>query len=404
MAQRDDLVAAIAQALADWEEWRKTKSLMTEWPPDQDIFAPVSQAIAACDEFKKAAGKSLFSGYSGVVLAPDALAVPTMYHANGLEAHKAEGGADWLLRVLTTKESAGLFQAVIWGLSVDKEIEIADGVRLIPFAALPDGYMKRRTADRSEEQWNGMVWQSQRYHGLPASALIRHLDRVPYIGSPERPFQILNTMELETRDQLAFLQATAAGAPVVAGSWFEWDDADLDFNRHENFTVWHLPEIVPVVRSHVAVKADDLVGAAGKFGALPGEWQATLLRSMDRFVLSQCRYKIPDQALDLAIAFEIAVGGGSGDNAPPSWKISVRSAQIIGGPLEERQKYRDTLADLYRIRNKTSHGGSIKDADAARYAETIATASEIYRKVVMAALELAAAPDWQLLELQARGS
>lgn len=79
---------------------------------------------------------------------------------------------------------------------------------------------------------------------------------------------------------------------------------------------------------------------------------------MERFRLSQSRQQSVDRVLDLALAFEIAISD-RGDNAPPSWKVSVRLAQLIGGPLATRQQNRDGVAVLYDLRKQATHGGSL---------------------------------------------
>ena len=63
---------------------------------------------------------------------------------------------------------------------------------------------------------------------------------------------------------------------------------------------------------------------------------------------------------------------------------------------------RKSLNDLYDIRNKVSHGGTIAGVEAQQFEETNSAAAEIYRSLVNAALELGTEPDWRALELQPR--
>jgi len=65
-----------------------------------------------------------------------------------------------------------------------------------------------------------------------------------------------------------------------------------------------------------------------------------------------------DRILDLTLAFEIAVSG-KGEQAPQSWKVSVRCAQMIGGPLWDRQENRRRMVALYNLRNQGTHGSSL---------------------------------------------
>lgn len=100
---------------------------------------------------------------------------------------------------------------------------------------------------------------------------------------------------------------------------------------------WILPEIPPRVASYTPINAAVLQDQLQGYGALPEELRSRLLRSMERFTLSQCRSKPVDRILDLELAFEMAVSGPGPDASPTGWKVSVRSAQMIGGELGMRR-------------------------------------------------------------------
>jgi hypothetical protein len=399
MTARDDLVASLDAALPAWKAWSEDKTLLGKWPPAEAILAPIETAIDALPAYQAVAGRSLFSGYSGVVIFSNTMALHTLYYALEQEADHASRAADWLIRILGTQHGRGFYYAPIWGMAVDAEAEIAPGIRLVPIDAVPDGIMRRRIDDHAEQQWNNTVWQSQNYYDRPASAIVRGLDAVSYIGNPETPFQQVDRVHFETRDHLAFLQASITGKPLVACSWFEWEDQTLDFNLHENWLVWNLPEVVPRVETHVVVAAANVAGIAQKFGAVQQAWRRVLVRSMNRFTLSQTRHNMADKALDLALAFEGILSGSS--DGPASWKVAVRSAQIIGGELSARLEIRETLKNLYALRSSTAHGGGNDGASPAEVA-ALDRSVAIYRDLISAALEYTAPPDWKALELQAR--
>ena len=98
---------------------------------------------------------------------------------------------------------------------------------------------------------------------------------------------------------------------------------------------------------------------------------------MERFSLSQCRREIIDRILDLALAFEIATSGGG--NGPVGWKVSVRSAQPIGGSLETRQENRRKINDLYVLRNRATHGSHLNARDRIKHHEVWVYAVHLYR-------------------------
>jgi hypothetical protein len=187
---------------------------------------------------------------------------------------------------------------------------------------------------------------------------------------------------------------------LVSGSWFEYEDRELDFNEHENYLALSTPEIVPHIRSHVSVEPDAVARDAAALWSLPSEWQEDMLRSMERFTLSQCRHQIVDQVVDLAIAFEIAMHG-SGEG-PMSWKAAVRSAQLIGGRLPRRQKNRLAIEELFRIRSKGAHGGSFKASERKKHEAALNEARRIYREALAGFLSLGSRPNWRALELEPR--
>jgi hypothetical protein len=400
---RDVLVSGLEAALSAWEEWKRDKTLLAQYPPDVSILAPLTNAIEKCEVFKPIEGHSLFSGYSGVVLHAPRLALPLLYRVSRTDLGTAaiQDGVDWLIRVLETRQAPGVFNVAIWGLSLDVEVQITKDMALLPFDRLADSPMKRRLVERARTGWDGIVWTSDRYFDVPSAAIVRKISDFPYIGDPTTSFDRLGEIEADAQAPLAFLQACGAGRPLVAGSWFEYEDSDLDINADENYVKWFLPEIVPVVRSHVVVDSGILQRDTAALWSLPSDWLNDLLRSMKRFTLSQCRHQIVDRVLDLAIAFEIAVSG-KGDNAPPSWKVGVRSAQLIGGELKERQLVRNKLKALYDLRNKGTHGGSLKESERQKQEITVNEATLIYSTLLASFLALGTLPDWPSLELEPR--
>jgi hypothetical protein len=213
---------------------------------------------------------------------------------------------------------------------------------------------------------------------------------------------MINDLQAKVMDLVGFIQACVTGEPLVAGSWFEYENVDLDINSVENHVLWLLPEVVPHIKKHVAADLKSIRDLFGGFFKLSPEVRSRLTRSMERFSLSQSRQKIVDQVLDLALAFEIAVSGGRGDNAPPNWKVGTRTAQLIGGPLLDRQTTRSSLGALYRLRNIATHGGNFSDPEKREQKEILASAYTIYRRLVESFIVLASVPDWPSLELEPR--
>jgi Apea-like HEPN len=398
---RKILVAALESAVGAYRAQEPRPTLISR--PDKSIIDGLSDAIKRCAAYNAVAGNYVYSGGSGPVLTADLMAPHLFQKGDGFGGDgNISDAVDWFLRLLTTREAAGIFKAAIWGFSIDEEVALSESSRLIPFAALPDSYMKTRVLERSKPCYDASVWLSHTYFDGPRVAFVREVQQFPYICSDARPFTKIIEMEQEVRDLSFFIEAASVGHPLALGCWFEYADQDLDFNNWQNSLVWLLPEIPPRIRTCTSINATTIRDHLRKRSALPDDLRSRVLRSMERFTLSQCRHQMIDRVLDLALAFEIAVSGEGRDQAPVGWRVGVRSAQLIGGPLEARQGNRDTLNGLYRLRNKATHGSSLSSADRDELDATVRRCSEIYQKLILGFLALGRKPEWSALELEAR--
>jgi len=337
----------------------------------------------------------LFSADAGVVIHAPRLALELLYKAErGIPA-----AVEWLLKLLRTRHTKGTFKAAIWGLSVEQEITLCNSFELVPFASLTASSIRDKILARARSLYDHPAWISTNLFDKPRAALIREVSKFPYIRTDDASFAEIDRLAQEARGICTLMETTLVGRPLAFGFWFEYDEPDLDIAAWEGTITWLLPEIVPHVPCYVPVKAQVLRQDLKRYMALSHEIRSELLRSMSRFTLSQCRRDQGDRALDLALAFEIAVSGDGGSNAPPSWKVSVRAAQLIGGKLEKRQANRNVIGTLYQIRNAATHGSrsnSLKQSQK----EALETSVGIYRDLVRSILRLGKVPNWNALELE----
>lgn len=303
--------------------------------------------------------------------------------------------------MLSTREAPGLFKAVIWGLSVDGEVTLSDSWQLMPFASLPDSYMKGRILERAKEIADKAAWLSHTHFNTPQVVLVREAPRFPYISTDGAAYTQISKFEGEARDYCTFVEATLIGHPLAVGCFFEYTDQELDLQNWQNTITWLLPEIHPYVSTSTVKSGQAIRDDLSKYFSLPSEMRSDLLRSMSRFTLSQCRHSMVDRILDLTLAFEIAVSGG-GEMAPPSWKVSVRAAQLIGGTLPARQSNRSKINELYKLRNRATHGGTLKHADALKQWNLVNECTAIFQALMQSFLLLGSKPDWNKLELEPR--
>lgn len=400
MSDRDILIEALNTVMPVWEQEQRGKSLLSRHPSDEGVLNPLAAAIDSCETFKAVAGQSLFSANAGAVLHAGSLALRLLHRADWMifSGKDVSAAADWLLRILATRNADGLFKAAIWGLSVDREAKLSNLMRLLPFTEMPTSDVKKRIGERAQKQWNGAAWMSERFFDAPQAALVRKVPNFPYIRADVASFKAMQALERDAYDLLVFLQGKAAGSPLAFAYWFEYEDSDLDLNAFENRLSWMVPEVAPTILSNTATDAAAVKHDLAVFSAFPGEWRTDLARSMERFTLSQCRRQRIDSVLDLALAFEIATGGG--DNVPVGWKVSVRSAQLIGGPLETRKENRRKINDLYKLRNRATHGSRLTASDRAKHGVIWLNAVHLYRELLGKFFQLKKQPDWNSIELE----
>jgi hypothetical protein len=397
-SDRDILIRALEPALRAWGQQRGDGILLAQNPPDE-ILTPLAAAIDGCEAYKAVAGHVLFTANSGPVLHAPSLALPLLYRAEWAQRQGWDIGqaADWLIRMLSTRQADGTFKGVIWGLSIDREARLTNHSQLMPFGQLPDSPLKKWISDRAGKLWNA-VWVSQRYFDLPGATIVRKVADFPYIRTDNASFKTMADLETEAYATLIFLQGRATSQPLALGYWFEYDDEDLDLNAHENYMSWILPEIVPSIPANVSVDAATVQRELKALSAMSEDWRNDLTRSMERFTLSQCRHQVIDRILDLTLAFEIAVSS-KGEQAPQSWKVSVRSAQMIGGPLRDRQENRRKMAVFYNLRNQGTHGSSLSGGDQQKQEAVLTEVTALYRKLLDSFWRYGTRPDWEAIEL-----
>ena len=385
---------ALEQAVPAYAAKKVSTSLLGQPSPDNTILDPVCAAIEKCNAYRAVAGHMLFSAGAGVVIHAPRLATDLVYRAE----RGISDAVEWLLRLLSTREVNGILKAAIWGLSIDEEIPLSGLSKLMPFESLPDSRLKDIILHRSRQMYDNSAWLSTQWFDQPRAAFITEVSNFPYIGTDGAAFQRMEELVWEARDLWTLIEATSVGHPLAFGYWFEYEDGDLDIAQWENNIFWSLPEIVPQIPACTTADANLLKQDIRQYMALSEKLRFDLLRSMDRFTLSQCRRQVIDRVLDLALAFEIAVSGDGG-NAPPGWKVSVRAAQMIGGALGKRQAYRETINELYRIRNQATHGSSLNNLKR-KQTDALESSAAIFRDLVRSFLRLGGTPDWDAIELE----
>jgi hypothetical protein len=182
---REILLTALRPAIAAYSAKTKGSSFLGRPEPLPDTLEPVAEAIESCAAFQAVKGKSLFNGRLGLKITADELSSHVVSRAvdpfGDSTSDLVEESVSWLLHLLKTSETKALFSAAIWGLTVDEQIILPGGSRLIPFNYLPDSWIKERIVSRSSNYGFRLPWSNQRSHGVPVAAYIHEIPDFPYI-------------------------------------------------------------------------------------------------------------------------------------------------------------------------------------------------------------------------------
>lgn len=401
---REILVAAIERADGAFKKIRPTPSILSSTP--KGILDELALAIDRCEVYQAVAGNILFNGSSAPIITSSLLA-PRFFdkrtHWDGTKwVEDLPFAADWLIQLLTTQKAEAHLRVAIWGFSINEEVRISDKMRALPFSALPNTFNRNRILDRAKEHAGQELWLSPTKYSVPEAAFELTIPDVSFISKYGDCFEQIYSRQMIAKEFWSFVQAATTGHPLALCTWVDYENRELEFSEWEKWPEWILPEIMPRIRAAASVDAQKIKQDWEAYNKLPDDTRSSLARSIDRFVLSRCRHQFLDRVLDLALAFEIAVGGGRGDNAPASWKVAVRSSQMIGGALGARQALRGKLNHMYKLRSRATHGGSMDSKDHADLEATVNECSQIYVALVQSFLALGAKPDWLKFELEPR--
>jgi hypothetical protein len=176
---------------------------------------------------------------------------------------------DWLLRVLTTRETLGLFKAAIWGLSLDEQVALTDSCRLMPFETMSDTFMKSGITERAKPCYDGSLWMAHNYFDVPRVAFVKEVPHFPYIGTDGACFRTIAQLEYEVRDLWVIIESVSIGHPLAIGCWFEYGDRDLDLAEWQNRIAWILPEIHPHIAKCTPASGTAIQNDLRRYTALP---------------------------------------------------------------------------------------------------------------------------------------
>jgi len=315
-----------------------------------------------------------------------------------------EAALDWLERVLLTQRASGLSIMALLGVAADQRIDLGRGIEIVPLTDLPQSPERDslltpgRLARLHLGPW--AVIKPPRVALAVKGTVEPFLTKQGEPHTPTDPFRYHNLLE----DARLALSCIGPCAPLQAGSWFQYDDPDLQAaaahggiatTLHEIGPAWFAPEVM--------ISTTDARELVSGFLALSGTPRARLRVSLQRLNQSLRRLLAGDKAMELSIALEALLAEGIGEN---TYKVGLRAALVAGGDHQQRVQNRAIVSAVYALRSAVVHKGLAPDAvkvkGRGRVASTtvVGEAAVVTATVIRRVISGGKLPDWYDLELQ----
>ncbi|RDK04479.1 HEPN domain-containing protein [Paraburkholderia lacunae] len=315
----------------------------------------------------------------------------------------AEKAIQWLQKILTTSDATGRLILTLWGVPVESDIQLTDGVKIVLVERLPESEQKQIVIEHAYGGGRRMPTSALDF-AAPKSALVieRRVTPLTYDGcaTPQHDDHI-STYEL-LREIALVLTIDGPRVSLPGMLWFTFDDSD--------FNVWPssmnpLMEIMPTQFGDYPnldpVEAPQMVRA---YLALPAGTRQHVRVAIERISQAQRRRSVGDRAVELATALEALVGDGA--NNEMTHKVKVRTVRLVGGSRDERIVNAAIINKTYSIRSKLVHTGRIDENATDAIAGSRFTVSQIVDRGLSLCVQLTKKiimrgeiPDWSLFDI-----
>jgi hypothetical protein len=355
--------------------------------------------------FSEFESRMIRSENGAFLFSPDSVAPKLIQKA--LKVKNAEAAVSWLERVLSTEKATGLSIMALWGVSVDRVIQLSDRITLMPVTELPDSHQKKWLL---EKNWLQSQFEAMPIIDAPKAALIMKTEIEPLFIDAET--EVSNELWQSNQEFLedARLALTMFGpcAPLQACSWFNFQnqdivDAQIGIARSSS----HI-EIMPIrIPQQPSLDADLTSSLVDKYLSLEDSIRQRLRVSLGRLNQGLRRFRPGDQAMEISIALETLLADGGTEN---TYKIGLRAALLLGGDMATKLENRAIVGGAYVMRSALVHSGTVPDEikiprlGKMQAGEVANKASKICAEVIQNIIERGQIPEWFELELQGRST
>lgn len=323
-----------------------------------------------------------------------------------LEYQSAEAAIEWVLKVLETNAATGNFIHAIWGVPVEKPIQLAVGVKIVPLKDVQDSKQK----EISMHNFNNGTVASILDYIPPQSALVLETLIDPYIYDPEK-CKSLDNLEFQKihdlmNEIIAVLTVVGPRISMSSAYWFTFDDPDLERASLSGSRGGPLHEILPSfsIGEFPILDERDAPKIVQAYLSLDEVTRAPVRVALQRLNQSQRRRSVGDSAVEIATAFEALLGDNA--NNEMMHKITVRSVRLIGGTNDVRQKNAALIKKSYDVRSKLVHTGQVNASEKVTVCGQKLTIDEIMKQVTIICVQViriiilrGSIPDWSVFDI-----
>ena len=412
---RGDLLPVLRDALNPASDnFVRTREETSELPPDiadaiflHAISRPIETVLSKAEPFQGGGGFLVQrdNGYSGFHANEASIALSRRI----LRGETPEQAVGWLERTLATDRANGIGVLALWGVQIASRIELGLGVTLLPFCSLPDSSTKSWFSQpRDPATFPGFL---SLFASPPRAALVCSHTVSPFLhavkhGDPPAQTEPLKIQSLLDDARLA-LTLVGPCCPVSAGYWFQFDDPDLaDAPFYSGITTSH-QEVLPWgFAPDVDLDDGEAKRLVSAFLTLTGPLRTRLRLALRRFNQALRRPSHGDRALDLAISLESLLVDDAGEN---TYKMGLRAALLLCGPMERRREVRAIVLELYKLRSGLVHDGvlprraKVGTAGERPDPDVVTKATDVCARVLRSIVLAGSIPSWFEYELADTG-
>jgi hypothetical protein len=359
--------------------------------------------------------------------------------------------ADCLTELLETvrRNSSPILEIIpIWGMSPKLRFELGDGLSVIPIAELPPSRLKDLMTGKRRHAFSFEIANSS---PRPGAAIVKETIHGPIFEGPrseaalrsDRQSQlmiaVLRAPTPEARHQIMEelartmdLQKAARESTSIARLAEELSEVIALLVPKPIFVLgqWYQrPQNAPLVGSvgaysgpkndppfHTEIKQEDypieeIQSLVAQYRALDESIRKRLRTPLNRLNQGRRNLETGDleaAAIDLGIAAEALLTQDRDADASISFVLRARGTLLLAGTPNERKDNYTTLRDLYGLRSKVAHEGTLVDRSAIPFSETAAKRLQdatqkanssrlICTKLITTVIRRAEFPDWDQL-------